>query len=154
MPIPRPLAIVIAEAASTATALGAVIMVSRHPDSRGNHAPILQTGAVMFGTGFATHLPLQMLGEGKCSLRDIRHMASTKAIGIAAALGSIYAGKQLFAETIAQAEDSWAKKLEQSRLIPCADEKQFRSICRLAAVEIPSTIIGALVNIHASRHRH
>lgn len=113
---------------------------------------MLIKGGAMLGTGFLSHIPIQLALEGHFDPESIKHVVFGKAAGVATALGSIAVLNQAAPSVIPQVQSSLCPIID--RCMNTSDTKKSnatREACQLLTVEIPSSVISGLMNYYITR---
>jgi len=117
-------------------------------------ASLLTKGAVMVGTGFASHLPIQLAMNGGFHMKEFKQAALGKSIGMVSAIAGIGALDYVAPNVMKTAEKSIC-----GTLTPLFPDEQGggkkhnapKEICQLALIEIPSSVVSGLINYRISR---
>ena len=113
---------------------------------------MLMKGGAMLGTGFLSHIPIQLALEGHFDHESIKHVVFGKAAGVATALGSIAVLNQTAPGVIPQVQSSLCPIID--RCMQTDDTKKSdatREACQLLTVEIPSSVISGLMNYYITK---
>ena len=113
---------------------------------------MLMKGSAMLGTGFLSHVPIQLAMEGHFDPESIKHVVFGKAAGVGTALGSIAILNQAAPNVIPQVQSSLCPIID--RCMQTKDTKKSdatREACQLLTVEIPSSVISGLMNYYITR---
>lgn len=115
------------------------------------HASAFLKGAIMIGTGFASHIPLQLALEKHCDATSFKRVVFGKTIGVSVALGGLGLLRSVAPEILPKAQAASAHVLR--RFFPGKSHQTLEEVCALLFLDIPSSLIAGLVNYYATSQR-
>jgi hypothetical protein len=121
-------------------------------------ATLLVKGALMMGVGFATHIPTQLVMEGKLGdMKELRQVVMGKSLGLGVTLMTGWLAEKVHPGMIDSLEHTVQKVISPTSI--CAEgEKDPKcplkdDFCKLLVLDIPSSVCSGLVNYCFSRGR-
>lgn len=119
-------------------------------------ASLLLKGAFMLTAGFATHVPTQMLMEGRTDMSEFKKVVTGKGLGVGATLVSLWLAEKARPGIIEEMEGKLKKAMGKPDCKPGQEGEACRrqdDFCKLLVLDIPSSVMSGLVNYCFARGR-
>ena len=116
------------------------------------NASLLTKGGVMVATGFALHLPVQLAMNGGFHVQELKQAALGKTLGMTTAIAGMGMLNHGAPQVMQRAEHAVCNTMLP--MLPKEEEKGRKSpmeICKLALLEVPSSLVSGAINYRISR---
>jgi len=115
-------------------------------------ASVLLKGIIMVGTTFATHIPTQMMLEGRHDAKEFKKVVLGKSLGLATAMGTLAVINAVKPGMVDNFENQMSDKMFHCKETDPSDNcEKHRELFKLMMIDLPSSVVAGLMNYQLTR---